>query len=138
MTLIDHEYERISATIASSGGPKWVRSDVFAVCGRCRLCPSLATAKADIVHVNFVPKAEIGMIVLKRSGAKRQATALSAVISCLPDGKLNSTVHAFFCERECDRAAEFVRDEIAYEVGAVARWMLTGHRGAAKLAPVQG
>ena len=98
----------------------------------------LADMARVFLDVRDVPKAEIGMIVLKRSGAKRQATALSAVISCLPDGKLNSTVHAFFCERECDRAAEFVRDEIAYEVGAVARWMLTGHRGAAKLAPVQG
>src|ERR1700739_1664661 len=67
----------------------------------------------------------------------RKHIAPSATISCT-DRHLNSTVHAFCCEHEIDRAPKFVRYEIAYEVRAVAGRMLRSHRRAAKLAPDQG
>src|ERR1700739_1183040 len=67
----------------------------------------------------------------------RKHIAPSATIAWT-DRHLNSTVHAFCCEHEIDRATEFVRYEIAYEVRAVAGRILRSHRGAAKLAPDQG
>ena len=50
---------------------------------------------------------------------------------------LDPAIHAFFYEREIDHATEFVRNEIAYEIGAVAGLNLGGHRRTSKLAPLQ-
>jgi len=50
--------------------------------------------------------------------------------------KLDPAIHAFFYEREIDPATEFVRDEIAYEIGAVAGLNLGRHRRTSDLAPL--
>src|SRR5690348_7387367 len=52
-------------------------------------------------------------------------------------GNLNSAVHAFCHKNEIDNASEFVRNEITYEIGAVAGLDLGCRRGTAKLAPLQ-
>ena len=64
--------------------------------------------------------------------------ALAAMTSCLSNRNLNPTIYAFCREHEVDRASEFVRYKIAYEIGAVAGWMLGAHQWTAKLVPNQG
>src|SRR5262245_60659603 len=55
----------------------------------------------------------------------------------LLDRNLNSAVHAFCYKNEIDNASELVRNEISYEIGAVAGLDLGRRRGTASLAPVQ-
>src|SRR5215510_3332162 len=50
---------------------------------------------------------------------------------------LDLAIHALFHERESDPATEFVRNEIAYEIGAVAGVSCSRHRRAAQFAPYQ-
>lgn len=54
------------------------------------------------------------------SKVPRAVIALAVMTSCPPYRNLNSTIHAFFCKREVDRASEFVGYETAYESSAVA------------------
>src|SRR6185437_4335766 len=76
-----------------------------------------------------------------QAGAKLEQTLLMnegnlgsrsvGIMSCLTDRNLNSTIHAFFRKHEIDRTSEFVRNEIAYEIGPVAGLDLRRHWGAA-------
>jgi hypothetical protein len=50
-------------------------------------------------------------------------------------GKLDFAAHAFCRKHEINHASELVRNEITYEIDAVAGLDLGCHRGAAKLAP---
>ena len=50
-------------------------------------------------------------------------------------GKLDFAVHAFCRKNEINHASDLVRNEITYEIDAVAGLDLRCHRGAAKLAP---
>src|SRR5262249_37293982 len=57
--------------------------------------------------------------------------------SCLPDRNLNSAAHAIWCEHEINLASQLVRNEIAYEIGAIAGLGLGFHRRAIELLPDQ-
>src|ERR1700756_3475379 len=50
---------------------------------------------------------------------------------------LNSAARTLACEHEIDRSSELVRNQIAYEIGAIARSGPGCHRGTAGLAPLQ-
>src|SRR5215470_7724474 len=67
---------------------------------------------------------------------KRRRPSVAAQ-SYLSNRKLDSTAHAFRREHEINEASDLVRNEITYEVDAVARLDLRCHRGTAKLAPDQ-
>ena len=53
----------------------------------------------------------------------------------LPNRNLNLAAHAFRCEQEIDLASEFVRNEIAYESGAIAGLGLGFERRAIEFLP---
>ena len=64
-----------------------------------------------------------------------KAAITAAVRSRLFQRNLDPAIHAFSYEREIDPATEFVRNEIAYKIGAVAGLNLGRHRRTSKLAP---
>src|SRR5262245_65706143 len=84
-------------------------------------CPSIAAQKQTSLEVAEVPKA-----VITPAGRSR-----------LFQRNLDLAIHALFHERESDPATEFVRNEIAYEIGAVAGMSCSRHRRAAQFAPYQ-
>src|SRR5262245_21463731 len=87
----------------------------------CNTIPSEADMTGSPRDVAQVPKA-----VITPAGRSR-----------LFQRNLDLAIHALFHERESDPATEFVRNEIAYEIGAVAGVSCSRHRRAAQFAPYQ-
>src|SRR5215475_9514160 len=52
-----------------------------------------------------------------------------------PDRNFNSTAHSLWVEHQINLASKLVRDEIAYEIGAIAGLDLGFHRRAVALLP---
>ena len=106
--------------------------------------------KADIVFRRFGPEAVMRRTYSSFTFVDRMTRRSTGLATCrkgsmdlvrrdrclhLLKGKLDFAAHTFYRKHEINHASELVRNEITYEIDAVAGLDLRCHRGAAKLAP---
>src|SRR5262245_43328300 len=107
---------------------------------RKRPCVGVALEKVlETIDRRGLVMAPVGRAAPQRDDMRDQADALAvhrfSILSGQQTNSLKRAAHSFWVEHQIDRTSQFVRNEIAYEIGAIAGSGLRFHRRAVALLP---